>query len=420
MKATAYIYIFTTIFFILIICFWYMYRNLSYNYNKIIVSNDVIFEDTHIDYKRDILKDEYDPWKFPINFFVASPVSTENVKKAIKEITDNTCIKFEEKTEFNNNTQGLYFKEDTECASHIGLVDSKYFQVIKLTPACYKNPFLILHEIGHALGLVHEHTRMDRDKYVRINFDNMYNSENTNFQIQNYSFYKNYSTSYDFSSLMHYGPYAFSTFWKEVFGYKVTESKLEPEYDLMMGQSKKMTFNDYKQINLCYCNWCNWVKNETGKRIQPTETTTSCKNGGYPDFNNCSRCICPTGYTGDLCDKIIKSDEKCGPTFFNVNKTGIPIILQGQMNCYVFLKTDNGKKIILQLTYVNAPYNGNICTEDIAYQVKYRKDKGATGLLLCGHHWRYITLTSESNSILLFYKGISGHSLMTFTFKQAE
>ncbi|CEF59727.1 Astacin-like metalloendopeptidase [Strongyloides ratti] len=420
MKTNIYIYIFTTISFTFIICLWLIYRNLSYNKNKIIVSNDIIFEDNHIDYKRDILKDQIDAWKIPIKYFVESPVSTENVEKAMNEITKSTCIKFEKQNEFNNNTQGLYFKEASECSSHVGHVYNEYFQVINLASSCYNNPFLILHEIGHALGLVHEHTRIDRDKYVTIHYNNMYNSENVNFQIRNFEVYKNYSTSYDFSSLMHYGPYDFSTVFSYIFGYKTIESKLEREYDWMMGQRKKMTFNDYKQINLCYCNLCNWVKNETGKRIKKKNDESLCKNGGYPDFNNCNKCICPTGYTGDYCKDIIQSDKNCGPTSFNVNETGIPIILQGEMNCYVFLKAEKEKKIKLQITYVNAPYNGNICTEDIAYQVKYRKDKGATGLLLCGHHSRVITLTSESNSILLFYKGISGHSLMTFTFKQAD
>ncbi|CEF59720.1 Astacin-like metalloendopeptidase [Strongyloides ratti] len=420
MKATVYIYIFTTITFILIICLWLIYRNLSYNKNKIIVSNDIIFEDTHIDYKRDILKDQYAPWEFPIKYFVQSPVSTDNVEKAIKEITDNTCVKFEKKNSLSLNEKGLVFYKDTVCSSNVGQLSTKTYQVIKLTPACYNNPFLILHEIGHALGLVHEHTRKDRDKYVTIHYNNMYSSENVNFKIHKFNAYKSYSTSYDFSSLMHYGPYTFSTVFSYVFGYKTIESKLEREYDLMMGQSKKMTFNEFKQINLCYCNWCNWVNNETGRRTQQTGTTALCKNGGYPDFNNCSRCICPTGYTGDLCDKIIESDENCGPTSFYVNETGIPIILKGQMNCYFFFLAEKAKKITLQITYVNAPYNGYICTEDIAYQVKYRKDKGATGLLLCGHHSRVITLTSETNSILLFYKGISDFSFMHFVFQQAN
>ncbi|CEF59715.1 Astacin-like metalloendopeptidase [Strongyloides ratti] len=415
MKSLIYIYTATTFILIIII-----YINMTYNYNQIIVSNDLFFEDTHIDYKRDILNNKWDQWRSPIKYFVESSITSVNVEIAIKEIMNKTCIKFEKIEKSTNQTQELYFQKSDKCLSKIGHWKKNHTQFIELNSNCYKSPYVILHEIGHALGLVHEHARTDRDEYIQINTGNMESNQLFNLKILNDSVYINYSTSYDYAALMHYDQYEFSTFWSYLFGWPVMESKLEREYSWMMGQREKMTFNEYKQINLCYCNWCNWVNNDTGLQIEKDETKQLCKNGGYPNFNNCSRCLCPTGYTGDFCDSIIESDTECGKTKFDVNSSQVPIILNGQMNCYFYLKAEASKKVQLIITYVNAPYSGHICTEKTGYQVKYRKDKGATGLLLCGHHWRHINLKSESNDILIFYRGETGHSFMHFIFHQYD
>jgi len=69
---------------------------------------------------------------------------------------------------------------------------------------------IILHELGHCLGLQHEHQRLDRDKYIKINWDNVYRMKWHNFyllrnRLINVSKYK-----YDYRSIMHYKAYAFS------------------------------------------------------------------------------------------------------------------------------------------------------------------------------------------------------------------
>jgi hypothetical protein len=65
----------------------------------------------------------------------------------------------------------------------------------------------VIHEIGHAVGLFHEHTRADRDSYVRLLRQNIQAEALVNFVIAPESATQG---QYDFASIMHYGPYAFS------------------------------------------------------------------------------------------------------------------------------------------------------------------------------------------------------------------
>ncbi|MCB0204166.1 MAG: hypothetical protein KDI55_20945 [Anaerolineae bacterium] len=61
----------------------------------------------------------------------------------------------------------------------------------------------IVHEIGHALGMIHEHTRSDRDDWVTIDFDNVEPLKVANFVKANGTGSIDVG-SYDYSSMMHY------------------------------------------------------------------------------------------------------------------------------------------------------------------------------------------------------------------------
>lgn len=67
--------------------------------------------------------------------------------------------------------------------------------------------FIIAHEIGHALGLLHEQSRSDRDTYVSILFANITAGKEGNFNIAGTTNF----FAYDFDSALHYGRTAFSS-----------------------------------------------------------------------------------------------------------------------------------------------------------------------------------------------------------------
>uniref|UniRef100_A0A0N5BTW6 Metalloendopeptidase n=1 Tax=Strongyloides papillosus TaxID=174720 RepID=A0A0N5BTW6_STREA len=394
-------------------------------------------KDSLIINKRDIFDDEFRSWTIPIKYKIESPLTKNTIQEALAEISKNTCIEFNEDNSLTDNTQGIVFKKSGHCSSEVGLMYSNRTQSIQLTEDCSKRKGVILHEVGHALGLVHEHSRKDRDKYVTFTENYVKSGEDVNFRINNNTEFTNFSTYYDYNSIMHYGPYDFTNNpWK-----KVLTSNLHKEYDRMMGQRSYMTFNDYKKINKAHCDKCrkNKRKNKAKdkKKIKKKDEAKNnkkdktknnnkseckkikCFNGGYQRFNDSENCFCPTGYTGKACENINKSDDSCGSTNFQVTDKIQYYAMSGNRKCYIFLLADEKKKINIGIYYTYAK-SKTICTEDVSHQIKYLADKGTTGLLLCSWRRDVINITSELNSALIIYNGQDSNHFLHFGFKQVD
>lgn len=91
------------------------------------------------------------------------------------------------------------------CYSHVGASRGAN-RNLNLASNCWHEP-TVLHEIGHALGLMHEHQRPDRDSYITIDLSNT--TPQNRYAFDRFAT-MNESESYDFLSIMHYGPTAFS------------------------------------------------------------------------------------------------------------------------------------------------------------------------------------------------------------------
>lgn len=61
-----------------------------------------------------------------------------------------------------------------------------------------------------ALGFYHMQSAYDRDEYVTIVWDNISSGKENNFNKYNNSAITHFNTTYDYYSVMHYGPYGFS------------------------------------------------------------------------------------------------------------------------------------------------------------------------------------------------------------------
>lgn len=130
----------------------------------------------------------------------------ERVTEAIQHWQANSSVKFELRTTQSNY---VYFTTGSGCSSYIGMIGGK--QNITVGSGCTTGN--TIHEIGHAIGLWHEQSRVDRDRHIKVLYENIQSGREHNFKTYAESGYdgKEFTSNLDFGSIMMYGPYSFSS-----------------------------------------------------------------------------------------------------------------------------------------------------------------------------------------------------------------
>ena len=112
----------------------------------------------------------------------------------------HTCVQFV--PEIPDKGYILFASRDCGCCSYVGRQTGNMPQGLSIGRGCEK-PGTILHELGHAVGFWHEMARPDRDSYIEINWNNIYEYNHDNFEIE--PNVDSRGVSYDPFSIMHYG-----------------------------------------------------------------------------------------------------------------------------------------------------------------------------------------------------------------------
>ena len=139
------------------------------------------------------------PYRFSADF-----KNPERVNNAIQEIQAHSAFRF---IPHESEPDFIIFTPDEECLSYLGRIGGG--QEIFLGERCGKGE--VVHELMHALGLIHEHSRFDRDDYVEVNWEAIEPGKELQFsKLPEFSAEIYTRLPFDYTSILIYAPTAFA------------------------------------------------------------------------------------------------------------------------------------------------------------------------------------------------------------------
>lgn len=170
------------------------------------------------------------------------------IRQAMNDIEEFTCIRF---TPRAYEKDFLVIYSGDYCSSFLGRSGGQQLLSIR-KEGCFKRG-IIIHELLHTVGYDHMQNHHDRDKFVRILWKNIKSEARYNFKKINGRRFSNFGTDYDYFSIMHYDPVAFSSNGKR------TVVPIDEKYRDVIGQRIALSRGDIARINNMY--ECNYYRN---------------------------------------------------------------------------------------------------------------------------------------------------------------
>ena len=183
------------------------------------------------------------------------------IESAMEEWQKFTCLTFQKVEDEDESVDKLLITDGCEyddcgCWSFVGRQGGTQWLSLSYD-ACITHR-VVLHELGHAIGLWHEQNRPDRDDFISIVEENIEiegTSQDINFKKLNWSdiggVVMKTDLPYDFVSLMHYGKKAFGK------GDATTIRTLVPKYQDVIGTAEHLSVLDISIVNMMYrCQIC--------------------------------------------------------------------------------------------------------------------------------------------------------------------
>lgn len=178
----------------------------------------------------------------------------QNLTAAFHETQDKTCLRFKRLISWptTSDVNFVHIKVPGKgggCNSYVGVTGKGKQELNLEQPGCNtKN--VVIHELLHAAGLYHQHSRPDRDEYIIVFPTNIQAGDEYNFRIVDNG--REHPTSFDFNSIMLYDSNTFSSNSSDM-----TKDTIRPKYStterLPDSESKPgMSAIDAAEINALY------------------------------------------------------------------------------------------------------------------------------------------------------------------------